>query len=310
MLRDREQYLARQINAGLCLFDHEFYRLYGIDGARARQTLIEQLIESIRRIKYVSVIKQRGVSQRRADPNDGLFDPLKAAIHFRTRGDIDEAFWMVFLFIHFGKHRRSRYQYARRVYGRRGGTEPWSWYHTSRNIDAFRQWLDENRGDIKADTNPGGFGNHRKYQSLDAYSPNGTGATFQSYIEWIGPPRSHLDVVNEVLRCVDHDPRKAFRLLYQSMNNVTGFGRLAKFDYLAMLGKLEFVPIIPDSAYLSNSPGPLAGARFLFGVHESPLTLDAKLVELDGILGLGMQVWEDALCNWQKSPYEFVPFRG
>lgn len=27
-------------------------------------------------------------------------------------------------------------------------------------------------------------------------------------------------------------------------------------------------------------------------------------------LKVDMQVLEDALCNWQKSPYIFMPFRG
>jgi len=36
------------------------------------------------------------------------------------------------------------------------------------------------------------------------------------------------------------------------------------------------------------------------------------LVQLEAELQIpmGMQVLEDALCNWQKSPDLFVPFRG
>ncbi|MCH8829992.1 MAG: hypothetical protein IID45_10495 [Planctomycetes bacterium] len=36
--------------------------------------------------------------------------------------------------------------------------------------------------------------------------------------------------------------------------------------------------------------------------------LDAWIVELDDDIEVGMQVLEDALCNWQKSPGEFKPF--
>jgi len=28
------------------------------------------------------------------------------------------------------------------------------------------------------------------------------------------------------------------------------------------------------------------------------------------VLNVGMQVLEDSLCNWQKSPRQFVHFRG
>ena len=38
-----------------------------------------------------------------------------------------------------------------------------------------------------------------------------------------------------------------------------------------------------------------------------------RLIELDAKLELGshsMQILEDALCNWQKHPGRFVPFRG
>jgi Alpha-glutamyl/putrescinyl thymine pyrophosphorylase clade 3 len=48
----------------------------------------------------------------------------------------------------------------------------------------------------------------------------------------------------------------------------------------------------------------------LFGGHDSPALLDTKLVQLEAQLEVGMQVLEDALCNWQKSPDRFKPFRG
>jgi len=81
----------------------------------------EQMVESIRRVKYVSVIRTRDVSYRRADPNGQLFDPLKEAILQQRRESIDEAFWFVFLFVHFGKHGRAGWRYAREVYGCIGG---------------------------------------------------------------------------------------------------------------------------------------------------------------------------------------------
>jgi hypothetical protein len=41
---------------------------------------------------------------------------------------------------------------------------------------------------IRAPGVPGGFGNHRKYESLDADSPRGTGAVVESYVGWVNPP--------------------------------------------------------------------------------------------------------------------------
>lgn len=38
--------------------------------------------------------------------------------------------------------------------------------------------------------------------------------------------------------------------------------------------------------------------------------LEDWILDLDGVLGVGMQVMEDSLCNWQKSPTRFIHFRG
>jgi hypothetical protein len=120
--------------------------------------------------------------------------------------------------------------------------------------------------------------------------------------------------MTETYEQADGDSRKAFDALYRSMASVASFGRLARFDYLAMVGKLGLASIEPGSTYMKNSTGPIDGARLLFGRNKSAsLTatdLDAWLVELEAELHVGMQVLEDALCNWQKSPGEFIPFRG
>ena len=109
------------------------------------------------------------------------------------------------------------------------------------------------------------------------------------------------------------DAHQAFDDLYRSMRVVTRFGRTARFDYLTMVGKLGLAPIAPGSAYLQGSTGPVEGARLLFGNSRgavlSATELDGWLVDLDTRLHVGMQVLEDALCNWQKSPGKFKPFR-
>jgi hypothetical protein len=294
----------------LLTFDRDKRPLPGICDSANREAFVEQLLESIRRVKIVAVLRVRELSDRRANPNDELFDPLKAAILYQRQGNIEEAFWLVFLFVHFGKHARAGWRYAREVYCRLGEAGRWDWASTSADPSGFRAWLHAHQDDLKREGVPRGFGNHRKYESLDAYSRNGTGAAVESYVRWVGPPRTHQELMEQVCRETDGDPRKAFDGLYQSMRAVARFGRMARFDYLTMLGKLGLAAIEPASTYMENSTGPLRGARLLFGADESAATLDQWLVGLDARLSVGMQVLEDALCNWQKSPARFIPFRG
>src|SRR5437773_11418448 len=46
------------------------------------------------------------------------------------------------------------------------------------------------------------------------------------------------------------------------------------------------------------------------GASLTSKSADAIMSRLGACLGVGMQVLEDALCNWQKSPDTFKPFRG
>ena len=81
-----------------------------------------------------------------------------------------------------------------------------------------------------------------------------------------------------------------------------------------MIGKMGLAPIEPGSTYLQGATGPLLGARLLFGGRPGAkierTKLETWLVDLGAQLGVGMQVLEDALYNWQKSPSRFQGFRG
>jgi hypothetical protein len=89
------------------------------------------------------------------------------------------------------------------------------------------------------------------------------------------------------------------------------FGRTARFDFLTLLSRLQLLPITPPRAYLEGATGPLSGAKLLFNTSPTtPRMLDQRLTELDDHLHLGPDILEDALCNWQKSPEVFMPFRG
>ncbi len=312
-MRPKDGDLGEKLNAELIAFDLNVNKLPGIRAKENRGAFVEQLIESIRRVEYVSVIGKRDISVLRTDPSSELFDPLRAAISHHRKGRIDEAFWLVFHFVHFGKSRRTGWRLARDIYGSMGGKNHWDWTSTSTNPKGFRRWLKAHQSDLQgADGVSRSFGNHRKYESLDASSANGTGAVVESYVNWINPPRTHQVLIQDARKKVGANPRVLFDFLYSSMN-VDRFGRTARFDYLTMVGKLGLARIEPGSTYLKNATGPLIGARLLFGASAAPVAkLESSLAQLESRLDLkfGMQVLEDALCNWQKSPAIFVAFRG
>ena len=309
--RDREA--AERLSAGLDALDQGPYPLVGAPDADSRQVLIDQLIESIHRVRFMSILSTVKLSDRRCQPGDDLFDPLKAAEFKRRQGEMDEAFWLVFLFVHFGKNRRGGWRFAREVYGGLSNRALWDWRTVSTDPGAFRQWLDANRAVIERAGVPGGFGNHRKYENLDPWSPRGTGEAVETYVKWVAPPRTHPELVADASGRAGGVQHIAFDLLFRSMD-VASFGRTARFDYLTTIGNLGLAPISPGAAYVASATGPARGARLLFAGSKSAVVrnsdLQSWLTTMSTVLGVGMQVLEDALCNWQKSPRRFKAFRG
>lgn len=313
-MRDRDRILAQKLKARLKIFNREKRSLPGIHPVSNCEAFVEQLIESIRRIAYFSVIGERDISNLRGDTSSDLFDPIKAAFLQFRQENLEEAFWLIFLSVHFGKHRRSGWRLARDIYGALGSSLSWDWPRTSSDPKGFRQWIISHAETIGGgDGIPRHFGNHRKYETLKESSPRGTGKVVESYVKWVLQYGSHEKLMEEAQRQVGGNPRKSFHYLYRSMENVISFGRTARFDYLTMVGKIGLAPIEPGSPYIEGSTGPLKGAKLLFGEKEAKASeLEKWLIELDDHLKLyfGMQVLEDALCNWQKCPEKFKPFRG
>jgi Alpha-glutamyl/putrescinyl thymine pyrophosphorylase clade 3 len=162
-LRPSDVSRAAVLEANLLKFDSEVEPLLGIENGTARAVLIEQMIESLRRIEFVHFMRDGKIDPRRADPPSHLFDPIRAAAFRMRRGELDEAFWLVFLATHFGKHVRHGWALARAVYaGSNGAT--WTWQRVSQNVKSFRSWLAQNEASLAAYA----FSNHRKYQSLAA----------------------------------------------------------------------------------------------------------------------------------------------
>jgi hypothetical protein len=311
-VRPRDREIAAQISDAFERYEAKRRPLAGISDPAAREVLIEQMLASVHRVLYARTLNTRKLSPRRGDPEDSLFDPLKAAVLALSDGHSDEAAWLVFLSTHFGKHGRGGWRYLRDVYGCLGTGERWDWTRTSSQCQEFRAWLQAHQTTIRGNGVPGGFGNHRKYESLDGVSSTGTGAVVESYVKWVLGAGNHALLFERAIASACGDGRIAFDRLYHDMaENVMRFGRLARFDYLAMIGKLGIANIEPGSTFLKGATGPLRGARLLFGAEkQAEGRLDSWLSELDLELGVGMQVLEDSLCNWQKSPQSYEPFRG
>ncbi|MCR1795840.1 hypothetical protein, partial [Leptospira sp. id769339] len=284
----------------------------GIYNSDNRRSLVEQIIESERRVKYISVIKSRGIAAFYADTRNSYFDPYKASIVHQNIGDVEEAFWLIFIATHFGKNKRHGWSYARAVYGALNSDSIWNWDKIKNNVAVFKEWLKEKS--TKIESLGGGFGNHRKYESLTSQTENGSGAVIESYVNWVSEFDTHVNLFSTAIKHSNGNEYEAFNHIYKLMGKVKRFGRTAKFDYLTMIGKMKLAAIKPGSPFLQGATGPLTGAKTLFlnstEVKIRTVHLEEYVKELGNYLRVGMQEMEDSLCNWQKSPSKFKPFRG
>lgn len=312
-MRAREQAMVQCLQDGLAALDAGPVPLLGIQSVARRDVYVLQLVDSMRRVRFVSAIASRNIHPDRGDGLSPMFDPVKAAVLRNQAGDIEEACWLIFLFVHFGKHAKSGYRYAREVYGALGTRDPWTFANVSVDVAGFCHWLDEHNKEISRGT-ARGFGNHRKYESLDAYKPNGTGTAVATYVQWVRGQGNHATLIGNAQAQAKRSPTVAFDLLYRWMRTVARFGRTARFDYLTMLGKLGLADIRPGSAYFATSTGPLVGARLMLqGNKNDELSipeLDRRICLMAQALNVGMQEIEDSLCNWQKSPDRYIRFRA
>lgn len=307
-MRPSDVQLTNDLIARLNSFQH-IQPMPGIATQASLNCLVKQMVDSVRRIKYVAIINNKNHSNTVCDPMSNAFDPIKAAAWHRQNGDVNEAAWLVFLATHFGKNRRTKWQLVKNIYGALGQRAPWTWNNIQGHIPAFRNWLSQNESTVKVNAN---FGNHHKYESIDALGNNGTGEAIATYINWVSAAGDHTQLfANAAVNC-NHNCRLTFAELYEAMNVVKRFGRTARFDYLTMVGKLGLAQIEPDSTYMHGATGPYDGAQLLFGSKQKKAVFNTWLNALEAHLGLyyGMQVLEDSLCNWQKSPNNYIYFGG
>ena len=168
--------------------------------------------------------------------------------HHLRQGNVEEAAWLLFLMTHFARNQDTGWRRLQDVYGKLGNGI-WDWATVSANPAAFTSWLAANWRSVR-----GKFGNHRKYESLRDDSERGTGKVVESYVAWVGPS-GHAKLFAEAVRKAGNHPHSIFDALYQTLS-VKSFGRLAKFDYLSLIGRYDIAPIDAGSAYLNGATGP------------------------------------------------------
>ncbi|MFZ5716742.1 MAG: hypothetical protein ACOY3N_28285 [Bradyrhizobium sp.] len=300
-----------RIAASLTKYEKENGRLPGLVNPAWRDTLVRQIISSLRRIAYVHLIRDRKVSAHRLDPHHASFDPLKGASLLMRRGEADEAVWLTFVATHFGKHKDDGWKLAANVFGSFGAGPIWTAQSYRRAPDEFLAMLVSQRDALSDMKRSGRYSNHRQYQSK---APEAIGRTFHSFCDWQFGRGGFPQLIRAIHETQGQNPTEVFDALYKSLKVVSGFGRLGRFDFLTMLSKLQIAPIEAGSTYLVGATGPLAGAKLLF-CRDGDQSLSARALQtkadaLDDYLKVGKQVIEDSLCNWQKSPGTYEYFRG
>jgi alpha-glutamyl/putrescinyl thymine pyrophosphorylase-like protein len=207
--------------------------------------------------------------------------------------EVDEALWRSFLAAHFGRGSLDPSEKAQSAgeFLCAFGTSPyWTWMRVSSDIHSFRSWLIKNSERLKALS----FGNHRKYE---AKKPMILYRVIVSFLDWV---KDNWDTPESAFQRNSHGgPEAKFDALYHSLKSVFRFGRTGAFDLLCLLGNMGILPVRAGSCYLPGSTGPLKGARKLWG-RRPPKEL-GRLADLTAqTLRIPFEVFEDALCMWQK----------
>jgi hypothetical protein len=244
------------------------------------------LVEARRRDR----LRRKALQDAKSGPHTDIVYWIARA---QTAGDLDEVFWLAFLAGHFGRPTAgSSSRDTTGIFLCAFGTAPrWTWSHISSDPESFRKWLNEEKERLRYLK----YSNHRKFESQ---KPGILSDVMQSFIDWAresgGSPCQAFDVH------ITGDPHDSFRRLYRELGSkLRRFRRLAAFDTLWFIGELGLLPVKADSCYLSGATGPLRGARKLWGPRP-PRELTKLADEAARALKIPYEVFEDALCRWQK----------
>ena len=305
--RDLGDELRRKLRA----YELKNGELPGLRSPGALGAIVHQMVDSQRKIDRIKRAASRVPHEERARPQSDLFDPEFASVHHLLNGNLDEAWWLAFLSVHFGRHGTDNWDLCALIYGGLGPDPFWTWQKFSEDPAAFRPWLESA---VKSRNSPmPRFGNHRKYESIVSET-KGLAAVLESYGKMVTAFGDHLSWIQDAKERASDNPRLTFRELYNDCSQILRFGRLAKFDFLTLAEKTGLAEIEADALYLSEATGPKRGAKLLFhgnrNASVSNSQLESEAQALGAALGLGMQAMEDSICNWQKSPTKINSFRG
>ena len=271
---------------------------------RLRTTLKSQGTErSLSEIKRLAAClvwcKKRAEEKRhlfRQAANQPKTDILFWIASAKRNGDLDELLWRCFLAGHFGRMSASpekpeQVQSAGRFLCAFGTRPRWTWKAVSADMRGLRSWLLQNKKALKTLR----FGNHRKFESKE---PEALFRAVQSFADWVrsssGTPRKALYVVES------GPPEDSFDSVYRRVGRgIWRMGRTGAFDLLCLLGDCRALPVRPGSCCLGGSTGPLNGARKFWG--KLPPSVLARLAdEAARQMRIAYDIFEDALCTWQK----------
>lgn len=307
-LRVKDEKRSQEFLDGLQSFSGTL-PLSGLTTNIRKNVLVAQLVDSIRRINYLNLVAARAKSEALHTPYSGSFEPFGGAVVLANAGKLDDAYWLLYLATHFGKHKEDGWNLTEDFYGRFGQGGVWDWSKASQNPLDIANWLAGIYPHVTDAGRSRRFGNHRKFETLKP-GPKGTGHALMTYISWIKQFGSHQALISSAQQSVGQNPQAVFAHLYKELRKVAKLGRLGKFDLLCNLSNLRIAPIFPDKAYIIGSTGPKAGAKLLFGNNIASRKLDDACSELSSHLKVSPQAIEDSLCNWQKSPDKYIFFRG
>ena len=95
-----------------------------------------------------------------------------------------------------------------------------------------------------------------------------------------------------------------FAALYRRLR-IFRFGRLAKFEWLSLLGYTGVLDIKADHCYLTEATGPKRGAKLLFGMRRDS-DLERLAIDVADALAVDYAAFEASLCHWQASPDYYI----
>lgn len=282
--------------------------------SRQVRVLADYIVANERQVQYFERLKQRAEMQRFSpsciDVTSKYFDPIKAIIYL-NKIDKAEALWLAFLVIHTGDSARSNWQYLKQLYGNhddnRGQGQALTWHNISQNPALIDTWIDNSLSKDSIKDSRFKFGKHRKYESVKQM-----GAVMQSYQDWLTEMGGidgllAIDAISKhsvsPVRQTDSTMQR-FAALYRRLR-IFRFGRLAKFEWLSLLGYTGVLDIKADHCYLTEATGPKRGAKLLFGMRRDS-DLERLAIDVADALAVDYAIFEASLCHWQASPDYYI----